>query len=512
VINRLNRAVLVCVGLAVLPAIGFGVGWAAHTGNPANGIRSAAAILLAGFVVGLAVSLPGLTWEGLFLGVGILLAAMMTWTHLDQPRYVWAFEGVIGLVALVASYPWWRSWRELPRLGSFWLVLPAWVFGLVSAVVAGSLKVTAQRGVYLVYAAAVLLLLFRSARHRGKDISMGFAAGILIAHAALIVAGRDYFFLFNGAPHYTSQSAWGFAQGDRFWGGPWLVYHPNFIGMTAIIAAVRIGADQSLKLWQRYSSLAVAALVLVAVKSRTSLLVAVVAAVVYLAVYAWQHGLPRWRVWAWLGRADWRRVVVRGLVPLAACLLVLAASGGTGLLTKSRYGAQQSDGYADSVLSGRAHTWGVVVDDFRDAPIVEKIFGTADNSRGYMLAIKDKTNPHYAEQPKLTADNGPLGALHRGGLLSLAAFVVGAVLVLWRSLRRGLPLWVPVVTVAMLATAATEDEITGTTPAWIIVALAELFVLYLAGRGAAGKAGTPGTEAQHARDGVAAPDAGLVAP
>ncbi len=74
--------------------------------------------------------------------------------------------------------------------------------------------------------------------------------------------------------------------------------------------------------------------------------------------------------------------------------------------------------------------------------------------------------------------------LHRGGLLALAGFILGALLVLWRSLRRGLPLWVPVATVAMLATAATEDEITGTTPAWIIVAATELYVLYLARRSA----------------------------
>jgi hypothetical protein len=130
-----------------------------------------------------------------------------------------------------------------------------------------------------------------------------------------------------------------------------------------------------------------------------------------------------------------------------------------------------------------------VVRDFRGAARVEQAFGTADNSRGYLLRYPDRSDPRYAGQPKLTADNGPLGALRRGGLLGLAGFLLGAVLVLRRTMRRGLPAWIPITVLAALTSAVTEDEVAGTTPAWLMVALAELAVLYLI-RAPAGDAAT----------------------
>ncbi len=477
---RVPRPLLIGAGLAILPAIAIG-SWQATRDGALSGLGAGAAILIAGLVAATALSLPGKSPEGLLLGIAIPFGAMMTWTHLNQPRVVWAVMAVIGLTCVIATFPWWRDWRDLPRLGGFWLVIPVWAFGTVSALGVGHWTVAAQRVIYGGYALLVLLLVYQGVRRRGRDVSIGLVAGLLLGHAALLVAGCQYVFV--SGHHFVPDIAWSFRQDDRFWGGPWLVYHPNFIGMTAVIAALRVFPDRGFRMWQRVAVFATAMFVLVIVASRTSFLIAGMGTAVFALAYCWRAGVPRWRVWSWLSTADRRRAVGRAVAPLLALCLVFMSSGGMDLLLKNRYGGDDADsGRFNSAVSGRADVWAFIGRDFSHDSVVEKVFGNADNSRGYVLRYPDPSDERYEEQPKLTADNGPVGALRRGGILGVLAVVGGIVLVVWRAVRRQVPIWVPVATLGVLAGGLTEDEITGTTPAWLIIFAAEVWVLYRASR------------------------------
>ena len=87
-------------------------------------------------------------------------------------------------------------------------------------------------------------------------MTIGAAAGILVAIAVLLVAGSGNMFdTFNPVP----DGPWGKNMAERFWGGDGLLYHPNSLGLIAVIVAVRVGGDPAFAAWQRVGSVAVAA-------------------------------------------------------------------------------------------------------------------------------------------------------------------------------------------------------------------------------------------------------------
>jgi len=484
--RRRGLVVAAAVGVVLAAAV-LGVVVALDR-DVSGGVGAAVAVLLAGAVAALATSLPGKTPEGLLLGLAVPFAAMMTWTRLNEPIYVWAVSGALGLVALVWTFPWWRDAWTVPRLGGFWLAVPIWATGVVAALLTGSWTVAAQRTVYGGLAVLVVLLVFQARRLRGRDISTGFVAGLLYCHAAILVAGAPYLFL---ATHYAPRTAWGRSLEGRFWGGPLLTYHPNYIALTAVIVALRVGPDARFARWQRVASLLLAGFFIVLTDSRTAALVAGVGSLAWAVLLLWRTEEVRRRPLAALSTPASRTVVAQALLPLVLLVAVVGISGGSDFLLKNRYAAdqattttteegeeaeeEQSRVSAASVSSGRTAIWSLVVREWRSDSLPEKVFGTADNSRGYLLRYPD--TPAYSWQPKLTADNAPLGALRRGGVLGVLVFLVGAALVLWRAFRRDAPLWVPVATLAMFGSILTEDEVLGTTPAWIILFAAEVLVL-----------------------------------
>lgn len=457
------------------------------------GLGSAVVVVVAAGVVVLALSLPGISPEGLLIGVGLPLAAMMAWTHLERPIVIWTVQGVIGLILVVWTFPWWREWREIPRLGTFWLAVPVWALGLVSAVAMGRWTVAAQRVVYAGFAVLVLLILFQAWWRRRRDVSIGLVAGFLLCHALILLFGADNVFTLD---HYVPEGAWGRNMSDRFWGGPLLVYHPNFVAMTAVIAAMRIGPDAAFKAWQRLGVLAVASGLLILAASRTSDLIALVASAVWAVLVLWRTEAVRRRVTAVFARRH-RRLLAQALLPLLLTALVVGVSGGSDFLFKDRYAqnaAEQEEPVDEerpslgAASSGRLGLWKLIGQDWADSSLVEQVAGTADNSRGYILRYKwdpaDGPTPDYVrEQPKLTADNAPVGALRRSGVLGVAAFLLGAGLVCWRATRRGIPLWITVTAFGMFASILTEDEIVGTTPGWAILLAGEVLVLARARRG-----------------------------
>jgi hypothetical protein len=480
------------VGAATLvAAVAVGIWWGSRSGV-VDGLGASLAVIIAVGVFAVAISLPGRTPQGLLLGIGVPLAAMMAWTRLEQPIYVWMITGAVGLAAAVWTYPWWRDAGHVLRLGGFWLAVGLWLAGSVGALALGRTDVFAGRVVYGGFAVVVALLVFQTLWRRGRDISVGVAAGLMICHALLLALGSQYVFETNEF-HVTSNSAWGYAQSSRFWGGPWLVYHPNFIAMTGVLVAIRIGADARFAPWQRLAAVGNGALLLYIADSRTSLLMAGVASVTYGLLHIWRNGLPRFRFWTWFATSGARRVMAQALLPLAVTFLVFGAAGGTEMLFKQRYAqpvgaeltpAQQEESRrnVNAALSGRADVWGMIFTDFRRDSVVEKALGNTDFPRGEIHRYRDPSDPRYAGQAELSADNVAVGALRRGGAVGLLLILAGVGLVLWRVFRRGVPIWIPVLVLAGLASVISEDELVGTTPLWTLVFAGEVW-MYARARG-----------------------------
>ena len=470
----------------MIAAIGVAVWWGLER-NTSAGIGAGMAILVAAAVLYLAWAIPGRTPEGLFLGGGITVSSMVAWTY---PKWVvWTMLGMILVGCAVWTYPWWRDWKAPLKLATFWLAAPIWFFGAVSALLTGGFKVGIERIGYGGYALLVALLVVQTVRRRGRDITVGITVGILIGLALLLIAGcRDVFATFD---RFTPANDYGFGQGTRFWGGVLLAFHPNAYAMGALLVVGRLGPDRTIPRRLRFAVLLLAAFMLYLAQSRTAFALAVLASVVYAFRYVWRHGLPRWRVWSWLGRREWRPVVGRALIPLLVATLMVSVSGGISMLVQGRYDASQevlpetTEGglplaprWFNSALSGRPDVWWLIFDDFRTDSAVEKTLGNADDTRGTILRYQDPTNERFSEQTKLGADNSLVAALRRGGvvgvLVALAAFLV----LLWRTTRRGTPPWMPIVLLAVLAQSVTEDEMVFTTLPWLMVAAIEAWFLW----------------------------------
>ena len=261
---------------------------------------------------------------------------------------------------------------------------------------------------------------------------------------------------------------------DRFWGGPLLGYHPNFIGLTAVMVAMRLGPDPALPVRQRIAAAVVAGGFLLLVESRTCFVVAFVASGVYALGLLRRRRVSVLRVWRWFGSAAARRTVVVAFAPLLATGLVFAASGGVNLLVKDRYAQESAEGdWVNRLLSGRVDIWSAMLADFAADEPVEWLFGDAGNARGVYYAVTDPDDPDYAVQAKHTADNVMVGALYRGGVLGAVAVGAGLWLLLRRSgSGRPPPLWTVVVVVALLVGGITEDEIATVSPAWLLLCCA----------------------------------------
>ncbi|MGH3647793.1 MAG: hypothetical protein ACRDTM_11550 [Micromonosporaceae bacterium] len=485
------RPVLAGAVLAVLAALVTAVWWGIEAG-PLRGLGAGLAILLGAGVLYLAASVPGKTPEGLFLGLGITLSSMVAWTYPKQ--VVWGLLAVILLVCVAATYPWWKDWSAPLKLGTFWLGAPIWAYGALAALLSGGMSVSAQRVVYGGYALAVTLLVVQAVRRRGRDISIGLTAGMLAGLGLLLIAGcRD---VFPTVDRFTPANDYGFGQGARFWGGVLLTFHPNAYAMAALLVVGRLGPDRTIPRWLRIALLPTSAFFLYLAQSRTAYLLAVGASVIYALLYIWRHGLPRWRFWRWLGSHEWRLAVGRALVPLLVTALMVSISGGVDMLVKSRYDPTQETApvtteeglplaprWLNSALSGRPDLWWLIFDDFRTDSTVEKALGNTDDTRGTILRYRDPSHERYQTQTKLGADNSLVAALRRGGVVGLLTALIAFLVILWRTTRRGVPVWVPVVVLVALAQSLTEDELVFTTLPWLMVASLEAWLLWGTGGG-----------------------------
>ena len=167
----------------------------------------------------------------------------------------------------------------------------------------------------------------------------------------------------------------------RFWGGRFLLYHPNSLALVGVVVAVRIGADRAFAVWQRLAATVLAGLVLLATNSRTGF--------VYLVAAAAVHAHLLWRRQG-SGLPAYRRRWVAAAVPFAVLVAVLVVSGGRGFLFQARYGG-------DDPTSGRLDTWKQVGVEWQQAGWAEKLFGDAKTARAVVHRENDGAARSYVE-------------------------------------------------------------------------------------------------------------------
>jgi hypothetical protein len=422
----------------------------ARTGSGFEAVEALVAAVAAVAVAVLALTLPGAPPAGLAIGGVFVVAGISTWTFADRPVVIWAVLGAGGVLSLaMARRGWLAGLRALPGLGAAWLGLAYWLLGAVGAVLVAHGTVAAQRTVYLGVFTAAALAVVAVVTHRRADLTVGIAAAILLGIAALLLAGAGSLFdPVHAIPHSSSARD----MRDRFWGGTGLYYHPNSMAGLAVVAAIRIVPDLAFGSRHRYGAGAVACAVLVISGSRTGVVLAVAAAVVHAFLVL---------------RKRPRRWVAAG-APFAALALVLAMSGGSAFLLRNRFG----DGAG--VSSGRVDTWRQVATDWRDAGPVGKLFGDARTARAVVIRPDDGA-PAEGPRRKLNTDNAAVGALRRGGVLGLLAFLAGLVLLLRHAVPSRGAAWFTVAAVAMVPAIATEDWLLGGTNGviWIILLAGE---------------------------------------
>jgi hypothetical protein len=429
--------VAVAVALIVLVA----------TGSPVAAAKALPAAAIAAATIGLALSLPGITGRGLAIGGLFAGAGILTWTATTHPIVIWSVLAVGGIVCAVWAWPWLRSLPALPRLGTAWLGLAYWVLGVVGAVLVEHAGVGLQR---LAYAGVFTLAACAVAVAR-RDLSAGVAAALLLAVGVLFLGGAGH--LFDAVHPVPNDSPPTLLMRDRFWGGPLLYYHPNSLAGLAIVAAIRIGPDRAFAAWQRFGATCVAGFALSLTGSRIAFVFAGAAAVVHAALLLW--------------RPEGRRRWLPAAVPFVVLALVLVLSGGKGFLFRDRFGG-------NDVTSGRVDTWRQVATDWRHAGWAEKTFGDARTSRAVVIRLNDGAPPQ-GPRIKLNTDNAAVGALRRGGVLGVLAFLLGLALLVRNALRRPRAAWFVIAALAVLPTIATEDWLLGGTNGglWILLLAGE---------------------------------------
>ncbi|HLL66491.1 MAG TPA: hypothetical protein VK453_12190 [Micromonosporaceae bacterium] len=506
---------LVLVGALALIA---GIVEYAGTRSAGETIEALVGGALAGAVAALALSLAGTSWRGVVVGGGFVGTAMLSTTFLDRPGIVWTSVLIQGVLFALWSRPWLRNLRFSMRLGTAWLGVAYWLLGIVAALAIGSAGVGAQRLAYAgMLGLAVLAVLAGtwpahdptggrdgatsadpshpasgsatgtasgpasgtangpasgtangpangpagddSRRATSRDLSAGIVVAFMLAIALLLLAGAGV--LFDGQGPVPRGI--GADQGRRFWGGDWLLYHPNSMAGLAVAVAIRVGVERAYAAWQRLAATALAGFVIGLTDSRTAMLFLGSAGVVH-AVLLWRQyrtttsrvSLPDY------GTA--RRTLVAVATPFAVLLLVLVVSGGASLFQQR---------YAEGgVTSGRTATWGTVFTEWRGDSIAEKVFGHANDARA---TVNRGPKSEVAAADKLPTDNAAVGALRRGGVLGVLAFLVGLVLLVRHALNRAAPAWLTVAAVAALPTIATTDWLLGGTGGvlWILLVAGE---------------------------------------
>ena len=460
---RHRIAALVAFGVALAAGL---VEAAQHTpqSSAAEGLR---AFLAAGFAAGLvllALTLRGVTLPGFLVGLGFVGGALLSWAYMDSPGVVWLLLLAEGVLFLVWTFPWLRNLAGLPRLGAAWLGVSYWVLGTIGAALVWHPTVAVQRLVYAGLFTLAAMAVVVATRKSGRDLSIGIVAAFLCGLAALFLVGSGNAF---DDVHLVSDNAWGKHMEYRFWGGPGLMFHPNSMGLLAVLVAVRIGADAAFERWQRYAALGTVAVILPLVNTRTG--------VVYLGAMAGLHALLVWRrrgpdrypnAWAaWAG----------ALLPLVLVGVVVVMSGGWAFLTAQRYGD------AADVTSGRTATWAQVWREFQAADVAQKLFGDAKSARAYVIRTDTAEDP--AKRPKLPTDNAAVGALRHGGILGVVAFLIGLALLVWHAIRRKSPpgdrSWFTLAAVGSVLTIPTADWLLGGTGGtmWVFLLAGEAYYL-----------------------------------
>jgi hypothetical protein len=460
----------VVIGAGVLVALATGAVEFVHS----HSLGSASGALLAGAIAAaicwFVTTLPGLTARGVIVGALFVFAGMISWTSLGYARWlVWPLLAVEGVVFAVWSWPWLRRPRAqsdiavLPRLGTAWLGLAYWLLGIVGAIGVGAATVGAQRIAYAgVFGLAVLAVVATARRGTGRDLSVGIAGAFLLATAVLALSGSGNLFK---ARHVVPPGGWGTeVMVHRFWGGPWLLYHPNSFALIGVAAAMRIGVDRTFAVWQRVAATLLAGGVVLVTNSRSGF--------VYLGAAAVVHAYLLWRRRG-AGLPSYRRTWLAMAAPFAVLLLVLVVSGGQGFLFKARYGG-------DDVTSGRVDTWKRVGVEWVHGNVAQKLFGDTRTARAVVVRTADKL--------QLTTDNAAVGALRRGGVLGVLAFLLGLALLLrhaWRGPRDGTgrrapPAWFTVAAIGSVATIPTADWLLGGTGGtlWILLVAGEAWLLF----------------------------------
>jgi hypothetical protein len=390
---------------------------------------------------------------------------------------VWSLLLAEGVVFAVWARPWLGHLRPAARLGGAWLGVAYWLLGIVGAALILRPGVAAQRILYAgVFGLAVLAVVAsgRAASRKGgqpgnrpgDDLTAGIAAAFLLAIAALLISGSGNLF---DTHHVVVAGPWGESESmhRRFWGGPWLLYHPNSLAGIAVAAAIRFGPERRLATWQRVAVTALAGYVVFSTNSRTGFVFLAAAGTAHAALLLWRRRRPVANLPEYRGKA----AGVAAATPFVVLALVLAGSGGQGFLVKQRY----DDG---GISSGRIDTWRKVGTDWLDASVAEKIFGDAQTSR----AVVHRESS--GKDVQLTTDNAAVGALRRGGVLGVLAFLAGLVLLLRHALRGLWPFrspgsttapWFIVAALASLPTIATTDWLLGGTGGtiWILLVAAE---------------------------------------
>ncbi len=450
--------------------------------NGAEASRAFVAVLIAVAMIGLALSLRGVTVPGFLLGGFFIGAGILSWTYTDMGWVVWLLLAVEGVVFAVWTVPWLRDLARLPKMGSAWIGLAYWIFGAISAVLVWKVNVAAGRIVYSGLFTLGALAVVNATRKSRRDMSIGVVAAFLVAFGALFIVGSG-----NALDnvHDVPGNEWGAHQQSRFWGGPHLLYHPNSWAVAAVAIAIRIAADKTFERWQRYAALSAATVVLLLVNSRTGWGYFGAATGLWAVMVAYSRwfkrpfeGMDTFRT----ARGAWAAAVL----PLLLAVAIILGSGGIHFLSQQRYGSGTSETAASAITSGRSSTWSVAWSEFKQDGISQKLLGDAKYVRGYVL--RKDSSQNGLKQPQLTTDDALVGSSRRGGILGGLAFVIGLLLMIWRSLfgvrrgsgRRRAPVWFTLAASCSFITIATADWLLGGTGGtlWVFLMAGEAFLLF----------------------------------